>query len=174
MISCEPEFRLVDSSGLRWIAAIALLSQCVSNLRHVKPTKQLLDFLGAHRRTNQREPKGSEQQYFSQFILDRHDFSNGRWLVGGAGIREVLSLDYRIGGGRGERIGRRWRSCGLRVKDAISAGTLTGAVKMNPKGIKITASNEAPGVNAANRTRAIQKKMIGLRPVTGIFLSSVP
>jgi hypothetical protein len=94
--------------------------------------------------------------------------------MGGAGIREVLSLDYRIGGGRGERIGRRWRSCGLRVKDAISAATITGAAGTNPKGIKITGSNEAPGVSAANRTRAIQKKTIYLRPAADISLKYTP
>ena len=54
------------------------------------------------------------------------------------------------------------------MEDATFAGTLTGAVKTNPEGIKITAWSPAPGINAVNRTSAIQKKTIGPRAASGI------
>jgi hypothetical protein len=60
----KPEFRLVDDSGLRRSAAIALLPQCMSNLRHINLAKQVFDFLRAHRCPNERKPKSTEEQCF--------------------------------------------------------------------------------------------------------------
>src|ERR1700733_10766286 len=118
-------------------------------------------------RANQRAPSSNTLRNFC--TIDTN-VPNGLRLLGGVGIREVISRDYPAGGGRGERIGRSWKRCGLRGKGAIFAGTLTGAAKMNPNGIKITGWSQAPGINAASRMSAIQQKTIGLRAPAGISL----
>ena len=56
----------------RRVAAIVPLSQCMSYPRHVDLTHQLLNFLLAHRRAHESEPKSSQQQHSSQLLHDRH------------------------------------------------------------------------------------------------------